>query len=211
MHFYVLERCAPSSEMHICAGRGCYIALWVSVMWKVALCWLALSVELYISWGLMQFLPITSVPALHVCTRNITWKLFVQCITILMSHLSAVHIHPDPSGGADSCRHSQQACLDVGRWNGGQWPGGLYWEWGCLDQRACRSRRGSAGHGPRPVSLLLLNQSIWIINSLANFSNKEKLIFRADGSNYCILNKYSLDIGYSSINLILWGFDQKGV
>lgn len=66
--------------------------------------------------------------------------------------LSAVHIHPDPSGGAHSRCRPQQACLDVGGWNGSQRPGSLYWEWGCLDPRARHPRWGSARHGPCPVS-----------------------------------------------------------
>ena len=66
--------------------------------------------------------------------------------------LSSVHIHPDPSGRAHSCCRPQQACLDVGGWNGSQRPGSLYWEWGCLDPRAHHPRWGSARHGPCPVS-----------------------------------------------------------
>lgn len=65
---------------------------------------------------------------------------------------SAVHVHPDPSGGADQRGGPQQTCMDVGSWNGRQWQRGLYWEWGSLDPRARRTGRGSAGHGPCPVS-----------------------------------------------------------
>lgn len=74
-----------------------------------------------------------------------------DCVCIYLS-LFAVHVHPDPSGGADSCHHPQQARLDVGGRNGSQWPGSLYRKWGHLDPRACRPWRGPAGHGPGPVS-----------------------------------------------------------
>lgn len=40
-------------------------------------------------------------------------RLHGDCVCIYLS-LFAVHVHPDPSGGADSCHHPQQARLDVG-------------------------------------------------------------------------------------------------
>lgn len=69
----------------------------------------------------------------------------------ILFFVSPVHIHPDPSGGADSRCCPKQTCLDVGRRNGSQWPGSLYWKWGCLDPRAHCAWRGSAGNGPGPV------------------------------------------------------------
>lgn len=103
MHFYVLERCAPSSEMHICAGRGCYIALWVSVMWKVALCWLALSVELYISWGLMQFLPINQHNLEAVCAMHHDFNVSFVCSAHTSRSLRWSRLMPSFSASLPGC------------------------------------------------------------------------------------------------------------
>lgn len=153
-------------------GRWDNALLWVSLAWKVTLNWQALSPATYT-------LGINAISLHYKCCQLCTpHRIQLFCAVQLNgnclsthSFLFAVHIHPDPSGGADSRCRPQQACLDVGGWNGSQWPGSLHWEWGCLDPRARRPWRGSAGHGPCPVSTK--NLLIWKKN---NYVDNQQLL-----------------------------------
>lgn len=149
-------------------------------------------------WKALSNTVVSALITAHVCAMQSDLNLYNNCIvfsSFSVHLLSAVHIHPDPSGGADPRCCPQQTCLDVGRWNGSQRPGSLYWKWGCVDPRAHRPRRGSAGHGPRQVGTENLIKNYYM-NSLYNFSCKDKHIFRATVD--CILIKYSLGVVYSA-------------
>lgn len=84
--------------------------------------------------------------------RSAPWAISYFLMVLIVTLFSTVHIHPDPTGGTDSCCCPQQTSLDVGCGNGSQWPGSLYWKRGSMDSEVRFSWRRSAGYGPGEVS-----------------------------------------------------------